>query len=70
MDRKEIARRLVEARGKMSQRDAAEAIGVSRSTLSMYEIGQRIPKDEIKIRIADVYGLSVQELFFLTENVT
>lgn len=64
MDRQEIARRLVRARGEMSQKEAADLIGVSRSTLSMYEIGSRIPKDEIKIQIAKVYKVSVQELFY------
>lgn len=64
IDKMEMARRLRDARGKMSVRDAAEAIGVSRSTLSMYEIGRRVPKDEIKIRIAAVYGVPIQDLFY------
>ena len=64
LDKKEIGRRLTEARGNRSQRDVAKEIGISRSALAMYEIGVRVPKDEIKIRIAEFYGLSVQALFF------
>ena len=64
MNKEEHGRRLVKARGGKPQRQAAKEIGISRSALSMYETGARVPKDEIKIRIADVYGLSVQALFF------
>ena len=64
MDKKEVGRRLIKARGKKPQREAAKELGISRSALSMYETGARIPKDEIKVRIAKVYGLSVQALFF------
>ena len=64
MDKKKIGRRLIEARGSMTQRGAAEKIGIGRSALAMYEAGHRIPKDDIKIRIAEVYGQSVQALFF------
>jgi putative transcriptional regulator len=30
----------------------------------MYENGQRIPRDEIKMKISQYYGQSVQEIFF------
>lgn len=64
MDRKEIGRRLVEARGRMSQAEAAGKIGITRSSLAMYELGQRIPKDDIKILISVAYQIPIQELFF------
>ena len=44
----------------------AKSIGVSNSAIVMYELGQRIPRDEIKIKIAEHYGLSVESLFFAT----
>jgi len=30
----------------------------------MYELGYRVPRDEIKMKLADYYGVTVQSLFF------
>jgi len=30
----------------------------------MYETGQRVPKDEIKVKLSKLYGVPIQELFF------
>ena len=46
--------------------EVAKSIGVSASAIAMYEIGQRIPRDEIKIRIAEHYGMPVESIFFAT----
>ena len=51
MDRKQIAEKLVELRGEKTQAEVAENVGISLSTLAMYETGKRIPRDEIKIRL-------------------
>lgn len=59
-----VAERLVKARGDRRREDVAGAIGVSLSAIAMYENGERIPRDEIKIRLAEYYKTSVQELFF------
>ena len=32
--------------------------------IQMYECGQRIPRDSIKIAMADYFGMTVQDLFF------
>lgn len=64
MDSEKIAKRLVTLRGKESRESVAEAIGVSVSALAMYETGARIPRDETKLRIAQHYGCTVQEIFF------
>ena len=64
MDNLKIAKRLVELRGNRSREDVAKIVNISCSALSMYEQGNRIPRDEIKVRLADYYGTSVQELFF------
>ena len=56
-------RQLRTARGE-SVDDFANAIGASVSAVSMYETGRRIPRDEIKIRIADHYKTSVESIFF------
>lgn len=67
MDRKAISEKLVELRGPETQDVAAHGIGISKSALSMYECGERIPRDEIKIKIAKYYGVTVGEIFFEEE---
>lgn len=64
MNRKAIARRLVELRGGKTQEDVAKSVGISTSALSMYETAQRIPRDEVKLALASYYGVTIQDLFF------
>lgn len=64
MDAKKIGSRLTQLRGDKSQQEVAKAVSISPSALSMYENGERIPKDEIKEKLAAHYGTSVQALFF------
>jgi transcriptional regulator with XRE-family HTH domain len=59
-----IAERLRTARGSVPREEVAKAVGVSVSAMSMYENSDRIPRDEIKIRLAKYYGTTVQALFF------
>lgn len=51
-------------RGAKTQQEAADGIGITKSALAMYERGERVPRDEVKVRIADYYGVSVLFLFF------
>lgn len=60
----EVKYRLIKARGNRSQKSVAKEIGIHESTLSMYENGNRVPRDSIKVKLAQFYGMSVQELFF------
>ena len=64
MDAEKIARKLVSLRGDKSLKEVAEANGISVSALSMYEAGNRIPRDEIKVRLAKYYGSTVENIFF------
>lgn len=64
MDRLAVAKRLIELRSNKSQEEVANAVGISKSALSMYENAERIPRDEIKIRLAKYYGKTVQYIFF------
>lgn len=64
LDAKEIGRRLAKLRGDMAREEVANAIGVSVSAISMYENGERIPRDAIKIKFAELYNRNVQEIFF------
>ncbi|MEK3759679.1 helix-turn-helix transcriptional regulator [Paenibacillus sp. FSL P4-0338] len=59
-----IAKRLIRLRGEASREETANAIGISISALQMYENAQRVPKDEIKVKIAAHYKQSVQTIFF------
>lgn len=59
-----IAERLVRARGDRSREEVAKAVGISLSAITMYENGARVPRDEIKIRLADYFQTTVQELFY------
>lgn len=58
--------RLVQERQKRnwSQKQAAQAIGVSQATIAALEKGNRGASDVTKQKIADAYGLTVGELFF------
>lgn len=49
-----------------SMEELANSIGVSNSAIGMYEGGQRVPRDEIKIRIAEHYNMPVELIFFAT----
>lgn len=60
----EIGKRLVALRGEKSQIEVAEAVGITQAALSMYERGERIPRDDVKIRLADYYKTSVATIFF------
>mgnify|MGYP001477649436 CR=1 FL=1 len=64
IDRKIIGRRMAELRGGRTQEEVARAINVSISALSSYELGERIPRDPIKVRIANYFGVSIQSIFF------
>ena len=64
IDANAIGKRLVELRGERTQEEVAKGVGLSLSAIGMYERGERIPRDEIKIRLANYYNKSVQQIFF------
>ena len=61
--------KLIKLRGEKPQREIAEAVGIATSTYQMYENGKRVPSDSVKIRLSDYFGVSVQALFFSTEDI-
>ena len=66
MESKTIGEILMELRrnkGK-SRAEVASDLGISKSAVAMYELGKRIPKDEIKVKFAKYYGKSVATIFF------
>lgn len=64
MNKLVIAERLIKLRGNKTQKEVAEAIGVAQSTYAMYETCQRMPSDEVKVRIAKYFKKTVQAIFF------
>ena len=64
LNSKKIGSRLVELRGNKSQSEVAKAVGISDSAFSMYECGDRIPRDSVKVRLAQYYEKTVQSIFF------
>lgn len=59
-----VGKRLKELRGNHSKEEIAYRMGISVTSVSLYETGKRMPRDEVKVKLADFYGLTVQELFF------
>lgn len=62
--RKIMNNKLVKLRGTRTQEEIANAIGISISAIGMYETGQRVPRDEIKVKLANFYNVSIESLFF------
>lgn len=59
-----IGQKIRQLRGDMTQEKAASLIGVTKTALSMYENDERVPRDEIKKRIATVFGQTVGAIFY------
>ncbi|MBQ7863828.1 MAG: helix-turn-helix transcriptional regulator [Lachnospiraceae bacterium] len=64
MNNEAIARRLIKLRGGKSRETVANAVGISVSALAMYEQGERVPRDNIKIKLANYYKRSIEFIFF------
>ncbi len=48
----------------MTQEKLAALVGLSQETISQYEIGNRTPNIVISRKIADVLGVSLDNIFF------
>lgn len=64
MDAKKIGERLIGLRGNRTQSEVAKDVGISISALAMYEKGERIPRDNIKIRLSEYYSKPITDIFF------
>ncbi len=64
MDSEKIAKKLIELRGEKSRETVAKALGISISAIGMYETGARIPRDELKTKIARYYNTTVEYIFY------
>jgi transcriptional regulator with XRE-family HTH domain len=51
----------------LSQIELAKLLNISNTTLSQYETNQRVPSDEIKIKLAEFFNCSVDYLLGRTD---
>jgi putative transcriptional regulator len=54
-------------RGEMTQQQLAERVGVTRQTIVAMEQNKYTPSLELAFRLAVVFEVSLEEVFFLTE---
>lgn len=54
----------------MTQQDLADRVGVTRQTILSIEKGKYNPSVGLAIRLAQVFGVAVEELFSLAEGDT
>lgn len=65
MPKKEVVgQRLRLLRGNRSQKEVAKALGVTDMAVSLWENGERMPSDDMKIKIAAYYKKTVVSIFF------
>lgn len=60
--------RVLRAEQKISQSELAEAIGVSRKTISTIEVGRFTPSTVISLKLARYFGVPVEDVFQLSEE--
>jgi len=48
----------------LSQREVADAVGISQSSYAMIEGGYRHPRKEVEKKLANFFNVTVDELFF------
>lgn len=63
-DKKINGERLRRLRGDKTREEVCTATGIGISALSMYENGERSPRDDIKEILASYYNTTVGALFF------
>ncbi len=54
----------------MTQQDLANAVGVSRLTIHSIETGKFNPSTLLSLKIANYFGVSVEDIFFLVDKGT
>lgn len=53
---------------RLTQQDLAEKVGVTRQTITSIETGKYVPSTVLALKIAAVFGKSVNEIFRLEES--
>lgn len=66
--KEEVGKRLKDLRGERSMDEVAKALGITRQAWWKYESGDSTPSDEMKVKIAEYFKVSVNMLFFTSES--
>lgn len=54
-------------RHKLSQQELADAVGVTRQTITSIEVGKYVASLPLAHKIAHYFGLSIEEVFIFTD---
>ncbi len=54
----------------LTQLDLQKKTGISQDALSRFETGDRVPPIPILLKLADLYGVSIDYILFRTEERT
>ena len=52
----------------LTQEDLAKLVGVSRQSINAIESGRYVPSTVLSLKMAQVFGKPVEEIFFLEET--
>lgn len=64
LNKEKIGKKLLKLRGEKSRELVANDLNISLSALAMYEIGKRMPRDEIKVKFSKYYKISIEDIIF------
>ena len=64
MNKIKVGIKLRTLRGDLPKESVAKAVGVSESAIGMYECGRRVPRDDVKVKLARFFGKSIEYIFF------
>lgn len=60
-----ISMKAARVNANLTQLEAAQALGISKNTLSAYESMRTIPQIDMAQKMASLYGLTVDQIIFL-----
>ncbi len=60
--------RVERAIARLTQQQLADRVGVSRQTINAMEAGKYIPSTVLSLKVAEVFGKTVNEVFSLEEQ--
>lgn len=64
MDKNIIGKRLKDLRGERTLEDVGKDLQVTAMAVSLWERGERIPNDDMKLKISNYFGVPLFDIFF------
>ncbi len=66
MNGKTIGEKIIFLRNEINitQKELAQKLGISVASIAIYELNERIPRDEMKKKISEFFKVPIQDLFF------